>query len=714
MEVYDEKKNILNDPGTVRQTWKRDFKDLYNNFTPVNDDSQRCLEEIKYENTVKEQAMNDPLYIGKTYLNRNVETSEVHKHVWKMKNKKSPGIDSLPYEVLKNDTVINALTHLYQMCLDSGKIPSVWTKAIISPIPKSSTSDSRIPMNYRGISLISCVAKIYSSILNARVLDVSEEEELIVDEQNGFHSGRSCQNHIIVLDSIIRNRLAEDIPTFTAFIDLQKAFDCINRDLLLNKILANGIDSKVFLAIKSLYSYTEACVKLPGGLYTDWFQTSFGVKQGDNLSPTLFSVFLNDLATVINDLNVGVNAPNAGNVSILLYADDIVLIAPSEENLQSMLNALSAWTEKWLLNIHPDKSQIVHFRKNGSDATKHCVKCGKINLDIVSFYKYLGVIFTEHLNYEKNATILSKAGGRALGSITAKYKAQGFMGYSTFTKLYEACITPILDYSASIWGFSRYNCLEAIQNRAVHVYLGVHKFAPLLALEGDMGWMSCEHRQQLSILRLWNRILKLPDDRLTKKIFIGDYYLAQSGHRNWCWNVFKIVEKTNLESSFYERQPVDIEDVKDQFLNIQNRASKQALPKKAKLRTYCTFKEYLSVENYVKYNLTPSERSAMAQFRFGILPLNIETGRFRNQPVQDRLCTLCEFNEIEDECHFLFKCSLYNDLRNDWIRNITDKTPDFVEMDTTTKFKVIFAIHHRITAKFILRSYNIRKENLFR
>ena len=117
---------------------------------------------------------------------------------------------------------------------------------------------------------------------------------------------------------------------------------------------------------------------------------------------------------------------------------------------------------------------------------------------------------------------------------------------------------------------------------------------------------------------------------------------------------------------------------------------------------------------YVKYNLTASERSAMAQLRFGILPLNIETGRFRNQPVQDRLCTLCEFNEIEDKCHFLFKCSLYSDLRNDWITNITDKTPDFVEMDTTTKFKVIFAIHHRITAKFILRSYSVRKENLFR
>ena len=78
--------------------------------------------------------------------------------------------------------------------------------------------------------------------MHARVLDVLEEEELIVNEQNGFRSGRSCQDHIFVLDSIIRNRLAEDMPPFTAFIDLQKAFDCVNRDLLLYKILANGTD----------------------------------------------------------------------------------------------------------------------------------------------------------------------------------------------------------------------------------------------------------------------------------------------------------------------------------------------------------------------------------------------------------------------------------------------------------------------------------------
>ena len=122
----------------------------------------------------------------------------------------------------------------------------------------------------------------------------------------------------------------------------------------------------------------------------------------------------------------------------------------------------------------------------------------------------------------------------------------------------------------------------------------------------------------------------------------------------------------------------------------------------------------MDIENYIKYNLSSSERSAMAQFRFGILPLNIETGRFRNQALDERLCTLCEFNEIEDESHFLFQCSLYDELRNEWVSHIVNKTANFLELDKINKFKVIFDIHHRITAKFILRCFQLRKESLYR
>ena len=307
--------------------------------------------------------------------------------------------------------------------------------------------------------------------------------------------------------------------------------------------------------------------------------------------------------------------------------------------------------------------------------------------------------------------MLSKAGGRALGAIIAKYKAQVFMSYSTYTKLFDSSVTPVLDYFSSVWGFSKYNCLEAIQNRAIRIYLGVHKFAPILALQLDIGRVSTENRQCLSVLRFLNRLLKLPDNRLTKRIFIDDFYLAQSGHENWCSNVFKVLEKLNLKHLFYERKMVDIKEIKD-----QNDMWKKAVPKKPKLRTYYLFKETMDIENYIKYNLSSSERSAMAQFRFGILQLNIETGRFRNQALGERLCTLCEFNEIEDESHFLFQCRLYDELRSEWVSNFVNKTANFLELDKLDKFKVIFdnIIHHRITANFILRCCELRKESLYR
>ena len=104
----------------------------------------------------------------------------------------------------------------------------------------------------------------------------------------------------------------------------------------------------------------------------------------------------------------------------------------------------------------------------------------------------------------------------------------------------------------------------------------------------------------------------------------------------------------------------------------------------------------------------------MAQFRFGILPLNIETERFRNQALDERLCTLCEFNEIEDKSSFLFKCSLYDELQSEWVLHIVNKTANFIELDKINNFKVIFDTHHRITTKSILRCYQLTKESLHR
>ena len=103
----------------------------------------------------------------------------------------------------------------------------------------------------------------------------------------------------------------------------------------------------------------------------------------------------------------------------------------------------------------------------------------------------------------------------------------------------------------------------------------------------------------------------------------------------------------------------------------------------------------------------------LAQIRLGILPLNIEVGRYRNQPLEERLCPICELQEVEDEFHFLFQCPNNELLRNSWFIEIRNRVPDIDFFDGQEQLRIIFENCHRLASKFIKRSFDLRKEKLF-
>ena len=119
---------------------------------------------------------------------------------------------------------------------------------------------------------------------------------------------------------------------------------------------------------------------------------------------------------------------------------------------------------------------------------------GDTQLDIVSQYKYLGVILNEFLDYSVTAKFLADSGNRALGALINKYKHLNGLGYYSYTKLFQSGVCPILDYGSEIWGFGDYSSIDSIQNKAMQIFLGVHKFAPLPALTVDMDWSSSSTR----------------------------------------------------------------------------------------------------------------------------------------------------------------------------------------------------------------------------
>ena len=151
--------------------------------------------------------------------------------VERSKTGKAVGVDNIANELLKNDKVMELLHKFFNACLRTLKIPDVWRKAIIHPIPKEPGKVIN-PLKYRGLALQCCIYKILSGILNDRLTNYLERARVIEDEQNGFRKSRSCSQHVFTLLSAVRNKIRNGTSVFCCFVDFRKAFDFTDRELL--------------------------------------------------------------------------------------------------------------------------------------------------------------------------------------------------------------------------------------------------------------------------------------------------------------------------------------------------------------------------------------------------------------------------------------------------------------------------------------------------
>ena len=156
--------------------------------------------------------------------------------------------------------------------------------------------------------------------------------------------------------------------------------------MLFRKLHDLGIHEHIYGAITSLYDNAKCFVRL-NGLKTDYIDVTCGLKQGCILSTLLFNLYVNDLVLRINNLDIGIEIDDE-KIAVLLYADDLVLIAASEGDLQILLNELNVWCQNNCIKINQQKSNVVHFRSDSVVQTRFSFKCGTICLDIVSQYIY--------------------------------------------------------------------------------------------------------------------------------------------------------------------------------------------------------------------------------------------------------------------------------------------------------------------------------------
>ena len=473
-----------------------------------------------------------------------ITMNEVENAVKTAKANKAVGCDGIKNELLKHENVVNLLTNLFTLCYKHCMIPDAWRKTIISPIPKEKGKIID-PLKYHGIALQNCICKVLSNVINTRVVKILDESKVLDDVQNRFHKNRSCLHHVFNLTTLVNNKcLDQSSEIFAGFTDFRKAFNVINRDLLYCALRESGIHGRMLSLVKEMYTGTNNIIRL-NDEFTDEFVSTNGVLQGNNLSPTMFSIYINSLLLELrkNEIGVCIDTSNKELVNVLAYADDIVLVAENEQDLQKLLKLVEDWCTKWRISVNKTKTKIIHFQPKGKNSTECKFYIDNSELEVVEQYKYLGTWMHCHLDTEYNVNMLAQAGSHVLSQLIGKTRLNCELGYKTYSTLFNSLVCPILDYGSGAW-CTGHNCkkLDQVQQWAIRYFCGIPRSSPLSGLEGDMGWLPSVVRRDLENVRLYNQLIKMHQGCLMHKLFMYD----RKCEGRWSVNMRNICENSEM------------------------------------------------------------------------------------------------------------------------------------------------------------------------
>ncbi|UYV78970.1 hypothetical protein LAZ67_17000525 [Cordylochernes scorpioides] len=603
-------------------------------------------------------------------LDCEISLTEVTKEISKLGKNKATGLDEIPNEAIKylleEHTIY--LRNLFNKILGTSQVPQQWTKTIIHPIFKNGDPDN--PSNYRGISLISNLSKLFTSILKTRLNDWMERKSILAENQAGFRKGYSCQDHIFTLLSLIQMTLSRRRGKLYAFfIDLRKAFDTVPHHLLWKKLALNGLSCRFIKLIKNYYTQMTATVRWRGS-FTEAIKIQAGVLQGEPLSPYLFILFLNDLVHLFDESELpGINLENYGTIHLLLYADDIVILGESKINLQLKINLLKKYLEENCLTLNQNKSKIMVFRNGGRTARSETWFWGQQPLKIVAKYTYLGYPLTTKISTQYASQYFRN---KALNAINALWRILTKARIKSFTsvmKLLDTIVLPTLLYAAPMWAINQLKTAKNTQDTFLRRLLDLPNFTPGYVLRRECGRISTELNAVKLTLKFWVRILKMETSRLPHACL------------NYLW---KVTAKKEIENSFTQNL-IKILDSKgysflkgcEDYLAIQKelpgiiRTTTDQLIQNDQMKitdsTHFAHYKFLSesfmTEEYLRLNISLPNKRLVAQHRVLWQFFRQERKDFWKE--NGRNCLLCKDLMDDNLVHYFFQCPLLTEKRTE-------------------------------------------------
>ena len=349
-------------------------------------------------------------------LNQPVTIDEVKNSIKQLKSSKSAGLDLLLNEfyIHVQELLAVPLCDLFNCVIKTGHFPNKWSECLI--VPSHQKGDVNSVDNYRGITLLSSLGKLFTRVLNNRLTWSAEAYGVYIEAQAGFRPNYSTIDNLYNLNRIISHLINKGKKLYCAFLDFRKAFDYVDRNFLWSKLLKLGIRGEIFNIIHSMYKSVKSIVQV-GTERTQPFKCLLGVRQGECLSPFLFSMYINDIEDYVK--THGFQGVNTGHVRmfLLLYADDTVLISENRQDLQLGLDIVENYCNKWKIILNIEKTKIVIFRKGGKLSVNDRWFYNGSQIEITKHFTYLGMVFSSGGSFSKNQKKLAGQAQKAIFSL---------------------------------------------------------------------------------------------------------------------------------------------------------------------------------------------------------------------------------------------------------------------------------------------------------
>ena len=438
------------------------------------------------------------------------------KRSLKKSNNSSPGFDQIHYEILRhlpNDT-LQILLEIINDIWKSETFPESWREALIISIPKPG-KDHFNPINYRPIALTSCICKTVERMVNERLVWYLEKNGLLAKEQCGYRANRSTVDHLVRLETFIRDAFIQDQHLVAVFFDLQKAYDTTWKHGILEDLYNMGLRGHLPTFIGNFLSDRVFQVSL-GILLSDRFEQEEGVPQGAILSTTLFNVKVND---IVKQIDPGVECS--------LYVDDFVIMFKSpttdaiQRKLQRTINKLERWTLRNGFTFSKNKTVAMHFCPD-----KKCqdpeLTLGGTPIQFVKENKFLGLIWDTKLTFEPHVKYLKAKCTKALNILKVLSRTEYGSDKSTLLKLYRSLVRSKLDYGCIVYGSAGPDTLkklDPVHNQGLRLSLGAFRSSPVESLYVEAHEPPLEVRREKLILQYLLKLKANPENPAYDVVF---------------------------------------------------------------------------------------------------------------------------------------------------------------------------------------------------